>query len=57
MFDDVHGVTNAIRAAFRSDQVSFYGGYVVPRDLLVSDRERTRMLAQEVWEITGFRFK
>ncbi|KAF7799214.1 hypothetical protein EIP86_010446 [Pleurotus ostreatoroseus] len=57
MYTNIQGLMTAVREAFRSDTVAFYGGYVIPSDPLVNDRERTRMLAQEIWEVTGYRFK
>ncbi len=40
----------------KQKSVDFYGEYIMPSDPLVSDKERVKMTALEVWKVTGFRF-
>jgi hypothetical protein len=47
-----------LRKAFKkSDRVFFHGCYNIPADPLISDKERVKMTAQDVWKVTGYRFR
>jgi hypothetical protein len=34
----------------------FHGNYTIAEDPLVSSKERVKMMAHEVWKVTGYRF-
>jgi hypothetical protein len=36
--------------------VDFFGTYEIKEDPLVSDKERVKMTAYEIWKVTGYRF-
>jgi hypothetical protein len=57
LYEGSQQLFEAIRNVFKSDDsVDFTGDYEVAADPLVSDKERTQMLAHEVWKVTGYRF-
>ncbi|KAK7005431.1 hypothetical protein R3P38DRAFT_2427601, partial [Favolaschia claudopus] len=48
----------AIRGAFTGGKpVEFHGTCQIPEDPMVTDKERVKMTAHEIWKITGYRFK
>ncbi|KAJ6599395.1 hypothetical protein B0H10DRAFT_2323117 [Mycena sp. CBHHK59/15] len=57
MFPDAESFCEALRADTKAKSaVDFHGAYAVPVDPLVSPRERVRMVATEIWKLTGYRF-
>jgi hypothetical protein len=38
------------------DSISFAGSYEMDADILVTKAEWTKMIADEIWKITGYRF-
>ncbi|KAG1878754.1 hypothetical protein C8R48DRAFT_745325 [Suillus tomentosus] len=48
----------ALRTLFKSsNEVRFYGSYLLPEDPVISEKERVQMAALEVWKTTGYRFR
>jgi hypothetical protein len=42
--------------ANESNSISFAGSYEMDLDPIVTKAERIKMLADEIWKITGYRF-
>ncbi len=38
------------------EHVNFRGTYAIAKDPLVTDKERVQMTAEEIWQVTGYRF-
>jgi hypothetical protein len=57
-FEDNDSIMKQLRKAFKkSERVFFHGCYNIPADPLISDKERVKMTAQDVWKVTGYRFR
>ncbi|OBZ78537.1 hypothetical protein A0H81_00404 [Grifola frondosa] len=56
IYEDAHGLMEALRSHFKHPRVSFRGAYQIPIDSMVDCRERAQMTAREVWQVTGYRF-
>ncbi|KAK7439562.1 hypothetical protein VKT23_017491 [Stygiomarasmius scandens] len=54
-YDSPEGLYLALRQAARQPTFSFSGSYCLPADPLVSNKERVRMTAKEVWTATTYR--
>ncbi len=39
------------------ENVIFNGAYELDKDPLMSDKEQVQVTVQEVWKVTGYRFK
>lgn len=56
-YTDAENLFLALRAQFKeSAYVGFHGTFLVEEDDLVEPKERTHMLAEELWNVTGYRF-
>ena len=54
---DAEDLFHALRDQFKaSSHVDFYGTYPIEEDDLITPKERTHMLAEELWKTTGYRF-
>ena len=38
------------------EDIEFYGYYSMPKDPLVSHKERVKMIVNEVWKVKDYRF-
>jgi len=46
-----------LRRLFKAGpDVEFHGTYPIEPDCLVATKERVQMIAQEIWQLTGYRF-
>ena len=48
---------DALQDAVKADGVVFTGSYLIPKDPLVTAKDRVQMTALEVWKVTGYRFR
>ncbi|KAF9021704.1 hypothetical protein BDZ89DRAFT_1163620 [Hymenopellis radicata] len=56
-YDGGDSMVCAIRDLFKEkNRIHFYGCYTMAVDPIVSMKERVRMLANEIWKVTGYRF-
>ncbi|KAJ3741085.1 hypothetical protein DFH05DRAFT_1424144 [Lentinula detonsa] len=46
----------ALKKALHKNHISFHGEYTMPTDPFLSDRERVKLVANEIWKVTGYRF-
>ncbi|KAJ3710052.1 hypothetical protein DFJ43DRAFT_1162301 [Lentinula guzmanii] len=46
----------ALKKASHKNLISFHGEYTMPTDPFLSDRERVKLVANEIWKVTGYRF-
>lgn len=54
---DAEDLLDVLRTQFKdSAHVEFHGTYPVGEDNLINPKERTHMVAQEIWQLTGYRF-
>jgi hypothetical protein len=54
---DAEDLFHALRAQFKASAlVDFHGTYSIEEDDLIEPKECTRMLAEELWKVTGYRF-
>jgi hypothetical protein len=57
MFQSSNDLFKALRDDIQSKKdVSFQGCFWTAMDPFVSHKERVKMMIQEVWKVTGFRF-
>ena len=48
---------HALRAQFKASAlVDFHGTYSIEEDDVIEPKERTHILAEELWKVTGYRF-
>ncbi|KAF8463759.1 hypothetical protein DFH94DRAFT_686704 [Russula ochroleuca] len=56
-FKDGHALFNALCSTVKcQENVIFNGNYTIAKDPLVGSKERVKMMAHEVWKVTGYRF-
>ncbi|KAF8886850.1 hypothetical protein CPB85DRAFT_1232284 [Mucidula mucida] len=56
-YGDAEDMICEIRDLFKSKtKIHFYGTYTMAEDPMVSMKERVRMLANEIWKVTSYRF-
>ncbi|KAG6866071.1 hypothetical protein C0993_007653 [Termitomyces sp. T159_Od127] len=56
-FESAEELFAAIRTEFCvNTEVKFFGAYKIDFDALVSFRDRVRMISQEIWKVSGYRF-
>jgi len=56
-YTDSQTLFKSLRNQFKQGKdINFCGSYILPDDPLVSDRERIKMTADEIWKVTGYRF-
>lgn len=54
---DAEDLFHALRDQFKaSSHVDFHGTYPIEEDDLITPKERTHMLAEDLWKTTGYRF-
>ena len=57
-FKDKNATMMQLKRVFKtSDCIFFYGCYDVPADPLMPDREQVNTTADEIWRVTGYRFR
>lgn len=54
---DGESLFKALHHISHDNNVLFNGVYELNEDPLVSDKEQVQMTIQEVWKVTGYRFK
>ncbi len=56
-YGDAEDMICEIRDLFKSKtKIHFYGTYTMAEDPMVFMKERVRMLANEIWKVTSYRF-
>ena len=54
---DAEDLLDTLRDQFKeSAHVEFHGTYPVDEDVLIEPKQRTHMIAREIWQLTGYRF-
>jgi len=54
---DAEDLLDTLRGQFKeSAHVEFHGMYPVDEDVLIEPKQRTHMIAREIWQLTGYRF-
>ena len=57
VYTDAQKMLESLRHHMKHHDVHFHGQFLLPLDPLISDRVRTQMTVEEVWKVTGYRFK
>ena len=56
-FKDKNTLMKKLKYAFKtSEDIFFHGCYDTPTDPLSSDNTRVKATADEIWQVTGYRF-
>ena len=56
-YKNVHELMVALKSVSKhATHVAFSGQYRIASDPLVTPRERVKMTAEEVWQVTGYRW-
>ena len=57
-FTDNEAMMKRLKVVCRTQEHVFFSGcYSMPVDPLISDKERVKMTAHDIWKVTGYRFR
>ncbi len=57
-FKDKSSVMKQLTSIFETtERIFFHGFYDLPADPLISDRDRVKATAYEIWKVSGYRFR
>jgi hypothetical protein len=57
MYDNAETLFIGLRESLKTKEVTFAGFFYIAEDPLISARQHVVMLQQQVWYVSGFRFK